>query len=81
MLSDISNIIIEDEFIIIVTSVGSKHTIPIDNDNPTHKTFIDNMISIATSLVEETKEDVDMDAEFEPNHWGDYKDDEEDEWN
>ena len=38
MHSEISNIIIEDEFIIIVTLDGDKHTIAIDNDNDTHNT-------------------------------------------
>ena len=50
MLSEISNIIIEDEFIIIVTLDGDKHTIAIDNDNQTHKAFIDNIISFAESI-------------------------------
>jgi len=83
-MTDIENIIIEDEFIIIVTSVGSKHTLPIDNDNPNHKVFIDNIISMAISLVDETDEDVDMDNEYgdgSPTNWGDLGDEEEDEWN
>ena len=61
MLSEISNIIIEDEFIIVVTLDGDKHTIAIDNDNETHKAFVDNIISMATSLVSETNPDKDMD--------------------
>lgn len=83
MLSDISNIIIEDEFIIIVTTDGDKHTIAIDNDNETHKTFIDNIISMATSLVSETDSDKDMDIDGyyrddSPNYWGDYSDNDDD---
>ena len=77
--SEISNIIIEDEFIIIVTLEGDKHTIALDNDNQTHKTFVDNIISMATSLVSETKPDTDMDTggmylQDDPNQWGDYSD-------
>ena len=83
MLSDISNIIIEDEFIIIVTLDGDKHTIAIDNDNQTHRTFIDNIISMATSLVSETEPDKDMDTDGlyspeSPTYWGDYGDDDDD---
>ena len=83
MQSEISNIIIEDEFIIIVTLDGDKHTVAIDNDNQTHKTFIDNIISMATSLVSETEPDTDMDmgglyGPDSPNQWGDYLDDDED---
>ena len=64
MLSEISNIIIEDEFIIVVTLDGDKHTIAIDNDNETHKAFVDNIISMATSLVSETNPDKDMDMDM-----------------
>ena len=64
MLSDISNIIIEDEFIIIVTTDGDKHTIAIDNDNLTHKDWVDNIITTATSLVDDTNPDMDMDRGF-----------------
>ena len=64
MLSDISNIIIEDEFIIIVTSDGDKHTIAIDNDNSVHKGYVDNIISMAISLVDDTNPDMDMDRGF-----------------
>ena len=83
MLSEISNIIIEDEFIIIVTLDGDKHTIAIDNDNQTHKVFIDNIISMATSLVSETEPDKDMDTgglynPESPTYWGDYGDDNDD---
>jgi hypothetical protein len=83
MLSEISNIIIEDEFIIIVTLDGDKHTIAIDNDNQTHRTFIDNIISMATSLVSETEPDKDMDTDGlyspeSPTYWGDYGDDDDD---
>ena len=59
MLSDISNIIIEDEFIIIITTEGDKHTIAIDNDNLTHKGWVDNIISMAISLVDDTNPDMD----------------------
>jgi len=85
MLSEISNIIIEDEFIIVVTLDGDKHTIAIDNDNETHKAFVDNIISMATSLVSETNPDKDMDMDMgglygpnAPNQWGDYGDDDDD---
>ena len=64
MLSDISNIIIEDEFIIIVTTDGDKHTISIDNDNSVHKGYVDNIISMAISLVDDTNPDMDMDNGF-----------------
>lgn len=84
MLSEISNIIIEDEFLIIVTSNGSKHTIAIDNDNPTHKSFAENIISMAISLVDETDEDV-MDGLYSntdsSDYWGNFADEDEDEWN
>ena len=83
MLSEISNIIIEDEFIIIVTLDGDKHTIAIDNDNQTHKTFVDNIISMSTSLVNETDADRDMDMDTTglygpgaPTYWFDGMDDE-----
>ena len=81
MHSEISNIIIEDEFIIIVTLDGDKHTIAIDNDNDTHKTFIDNILSMATSLVNETEPDKDMDMDGlygpgAPTYWFDGMDDE-----
>ena len=46
MLSDISNIIVENEFIVIVTSDGDKHTMFIDNENPQHKDWVDNIISM-----------------------------------
>ena len=44
-----------------------------------HKTFVDNIISMATSLVSETKPDTDMDTggmylQDDPNQWGDYSD-------
>tara|TARA_B100000927_G_scaffold256503_1_gene223868 strand:+ start:470 stop:730 length:261 start_codon:yes stop_codon:yes gene_type:complete len=64
MLSDISNIIIEDEFIVIVTADGDKHTISIDNDNSVHKGYVDNIISMAISLVDDTNPDMDMDRGF-----------------
>ena len=64
MLSDISNIIIEDEFIIIITTDGDKHTIAIDNDNPSHKAWVDNIIAMAISLVDDTNPDMDMDRGF-----------------
>jgi|SaaInlV_125m_DNA_1040241.scaffolds.fasta_scaffold10544_5 hypothetical protein len=81
MHSEISNIIIEDEFIIIVTLDGDKHTIAIDNDNDTHKTFIDNILSMATSLVNETEPDKDMDMDGlygadSPKQWGVFGNDE-----
>ena len=76
MLSDISNIIIEDEFIIIVTTDGDKHTIAIDNDNPVHKGYIDNIISMGITLVNDTNPDTDMDMEMDA--WGDYSDDDDD---
>ena len=85
MQSEISNIIIEDEFIIIVTLDGDKHTISIDNDNETHKAFAQNIISMAISLVDETNPDSDMDMDMNglygpdtPNYWGDF--DEQDEY-
>jgi len=85
MQSEISNIIIEDEFIIIVTLDGDKHTISIDNDNETHKAFAQNIISMAISLVDETNPDSDMDMDMSglygpdtPNYWGDF--DEQDEY-
>ena len=83
MLSDISNIIIEDEFIIIVTTDGDKHTIAIDNDNLVHKGYVDNIISMGITLVNDTNPDTDMDmgglyGPDSPNQWGDYSDDEED---
>lgn len=84
MQSEISNIIIEDEFIIIVTLDGDKHTISIDNDNDTHKAFVQNIISMALSLVDETNPDSDMDMDTDglyrpgaPTYWFD-GDDEED---
>tara|TARA_B100001564_G_C20571088_1_gene638369 strand:+ start:833 stop:1093 length:261 start_codon:yes stop_codon:yes gene_type:complete len=76
MLSDISNIIIEDEFIIIVTTDGDKHTISIDNDNSVHKGYVDNIISMAISLVDDTNPDMDMDREFSNG----YNDRESDGW-
>ena len=76
MLSDISNIIIEDEFIIIVTTDGDKHTISIDNDNSVHKGYVDNIISMAISLVHDTNPDMDMDREFSNG----YNDRESDGW-
>tara|TARA_B110000495_G_C22783254_1_gene458027 strand:+ start:201 stop:455 length:255 start_codon:yes stop_codon:yes gene_type:complete len=81
MHSEISNIIIEDEFIIIVTLDGDKHTIAIDNDNDTHKTFVDNILSMATSLVNETEPDKDMDMDGlygvdSPKQWGAFGNDE-----
>ena len=76
MLSDISNIIIEDEFIIIVTTDGDKHTISIDNDNSVHKGYVDNIISMAISLVDDTNPDIDMDREFSNG----YNDRESDGW-
>lgn len=83
MQSEISNIIIEDEFIIIVTLDGDKHTILIDNDNQTHKTFVQNIISMALSLVSETESDTDMDMETDglygpgaPTYWFDGADEE-----
>lgn len=83
MQSEISNIIIEDEFIIIVTLDGDKHTISIDNDNETHKAFVQNIISMALSLASETEPDTDMDmnglySPDTPNYWGDF--DEQDEY-
>jgi len=76
MLSDISNIIIEDEFIIIVTLDGDKHTIAIDNDNSVHKGYVDNIISMAISLVDDTNPDMDMDRGFSNG----YNDRESDGW-
>jgi hypothetical protein len=64
MLSDISNIIIEDDVIIIVTTDGDKHTISIDTDNPVHKAWVDNIITMAISLVDDTNPDMDMDRGF-----------------
>ena len=64
MLSDISNIIVENEFIVIVTSDGDKHTIAIDNENPQHKVWVDSIISMAISLVDDTNPDMDMDNGF-----------------
>jgi hypothetical protein len=82
MQSEISNIIIEDEFIIIVTLDGDKRTIPIDNDNDTHKSFVQNIILMALSLVDETNPDSDMDMDtdglYGPNataYWFDGDDD------
>tara|TARA_B100001057_G_C22454596_1_gene796411 strand:- start:378 stop:638 length:261 start_codon:yes stop_codon:yes gene_type:complete len=76
MLSDISNIIIEDEFIIIVTTDGDKHTISIDSDNLVHKGYVDNIISMAISLVDDTNPDMDMDRGFS----NEYNDRETDGW-
>ena len=83
MQSEISNIIIEDEFIIIVTLDGDKHTISIDNDNQTHKAFVQNIISMGLSLLSETNPDSDMDTDGlyspeSPTYWGDYGDDDDD---
>ena len=83
-MTDIENIIIEDEYIVIITSAGCKHTIEIDNKNPSHKAFVENIISMAISLVDETDEDI-ADDEYTnsntPNFWGDYSDtDDEEDW-
>lgn len=82
-MTDIENIIIEDEYIVIITSTGCKHTIEIDNKNPSHKAFVENIISMAISLVDETDEDI-SDGEFTnsdtPDFWGDYSDEEEEDW-
>ena len=64
MLSDISNIIVENEFIVIVTSDGDKHTMSIDNENPQHKDWVENIISMGISLVDDTNPDMDMDNGF-----------------
>ena len=72
----LSNIIIEDEFLIIVTTSGDKHTIAIDNQNWAHKQLVDNIISMAISLVDDTNPDMDMDREFSNG----YNDRESDGW-
>ena len=77
MLSDISNIIIEDEFTVIITTDGDKHTIAIDNENPQHKAWADNIISMAISLVDDTNPDMDMDGGFSNG----YNDSDTDGWN
>ena len=71
-MTDIENIIIEDEYIVIITSTGCKHTIEIDNKNPSHKAFVENIISMAISL-EFTNSDT-------PDFWGGYSDEEEEDW-
>tara|TARA_B110000444_G_scaffold155234_1_gene145286 strand:+ start:437 stop:706 length:270 start_codon:yes stop_codon:yes gene_type:complete len=86
-MNEIENIIVEEDFIIIITSDGSKRTIDIDNTNPIHKAFVDNIISMATSLVDDTNEDIigdNFSNNDTPDNWGDFgkeDNDEEDMWN
>ena len=72
----LSNIIIEDEFLIIVTTSCDKYKIAIDNQNWAHKQLVDNIISMAISLVDETNPDLDMDRDFSDG----YNDRESDGW-
>jgi len=58
MMNDIENIIVEDEFIIIITTGGDRRTIRIDNVNTTHKQYVVNILSMADSLVDEIKPDI-----------------------
>jgi hypothetical protein len=70
-MSEIENILVDDEFIIIITSDGKKRTLRIDNHNPNHRSWIENILSMAISLVNETNEDV-MDNTFNDNNsWQD----------
>ena len=70
-MSEIENILVDDEFIIIITSDGKKRTLRIVNHNPNHRSWIENILSMAISLVNETNEDV-MDNTFNDNNsWQD----------
>lgn len=70
-MNEIENILVDDEFIIIITSDGKKRTLRIDNHNPIHRSWIDNILSMAISLVNETEEDIMGDTFNEDNPWRD----------
>lgn len=69
-MSEVENILIEDDVIIIITSDGLKRTLPINNQNEIHKAWISNIISMAESLVYESTEDALDSADFD-NPWAD----------
>ena len=57
-MSEVENILIEEDTIVIITSDGNRRTLPINNQNQVHRTWISNIMAMAESLVMETNEDI-----------------------
>ena len=81
MVNEIENIIVEDEFIVIITNGGDRRTIRIDNDDSTLREWVHTLLSTAESIINETQPDIMGGISDDDNPWqDDYGDVDEYDW-
>ena len=81
MVNEIENIIVEDEFIVIITTGGDRRTIRIDNDDSTLREWVHTLLSTVDSIINETQPDIMGGISNDDNPWqDDYGDVDEYDW-
>lgn len=81
MVNEIENIIVEDEFIVIITNGGDRRTIRIDNEDSIRREWVHTLLSTAESIINETQPDIMGGISDDDDPWqDDYGDVDEYEW-
>lgn len=81
MMNEIENIIVEDEFIVIITTGGDRRTIRIDNEDSTLREWVHTLLSTVESIINETQPDIMGGISDDDNLWqDDYGDVDEYDW-
>ena len=81
MVNEIENIIVEDEFIVIITTGGDRRTIKIDNEDSTRREWVHTLLSTVESIINETQPDIMGGISDDDNPWqDDYGDVDEYDW-